>query len=557
MSLLILHFFVSAADTIHGDSMSKRAATAFFMFCIIIGVLCLRLYSLSARVDAANHIQSHYKRITVDYLRLPVYDCRGERLCNCETESYIAAKPVPESLSVLRGILSEDEFKSAAESLAKGSPVCVRTDKEMKDNSINTVTLKKYKRYSGSSLVHLLGYVNSEGTGISGLEKAFDSFLKTEIPLCAGFACDANGHILAGSEIKTDPLYNTCRGGLWLTVDKKIQEITETALKNSDIKKGAALICSTKTGKIKAMVSVPTFDPENIQKSLNDADAPLINRALSAYPVGSVFKAAVAAAALDNGITADYSYKCTGSIRVDDRIFSCSGHTAHGQVDMQKALTCSCNCYFVKLAQKIGYRPILEIAGILGYGRPFEVAESIFTSAGNIPSAEVLHSSGQLALFSFGQGTLTATAIQIANTFSAVGNNGVYIEPYVVNYITDTAEEKVYEFKSRPQIRVISEESAEKLKNMLKTVVRNGTAKKAQTEFFESAGKTATAQTGVFNSDKTEKLCTWFGGFFPADDPEYTVVILKEDGTTGGEDCAPVFKEIAEKIYNLTENGRE
>ena len=93
-----------------------------------------------------------------------------------------------------------------------------------------------------------------------------------------------------------------------------------------------------------------------------------------------------------------------------------------------------------------------------------------------------------------------------------------------------------------------SKNTAQKLSVMLKSVIENGTAQRAKTEGFACAGKTATAQTGSYNPDGSEKLCTWFGGYFPADNPKYTVVILKEDGSTGGADCAPVFKAIAQRI---------
>lgn len=551
----MLHFFFLQVNNIFGDYMTKRASAAFFVFCMILGILCLRLYTLSVRVDAVKHTQDHYKKITLDYLRLPIYDCRGELLCNKETEKYVVARPVSDSLSVLRKILPEKEFVSASQSIAKGNPVCRKIEDDILISNKNIITLRKYVRYSeNASSVHLLGYTDIDGTGVSGIEKALDEYLKTDVPLYAGFDCDANGHIMTGSKIITDSLYNSSTGGVRLTIDSRIQQIVEKALEKSDIKKGAVLICSTKSGAIRAMASVPGFNSSDISESLSDTDSPLVNRAISPYPVGSVFKAVVAAAALDNGIAADYSINCTGSIKVDDRTFHCNNNTAHGVVDMQKALTCSCNCYFVKLAQTIGYRPILETAGILGYGKAFTLAENYNTVSGNLPTAENLHSSGQLALFSFGQGTLSATTIQIANTFSAIGNNGEYIEPYVVTYGTDADGKKIYEFNPKPPIRVISEESAVILKNMLKVVVKEGTAKNAQTEYFESAGKTATAQTGVFNADKTEKLCTWFGGFFPADNPKYTVVILKEDGTTGGEDCAPIFRNIAEEIYKIMNN---
>ncbi len=512
----------------------------------------MRLYALSSGTVMSGYEESHCEKLVLDYLRLPITDCDGELFCNRETENYIAVKPVSDSLPVLREIMTEEDFRNAAQSAAQGSPFCFRAGDAAGINNSNFITLKKYVRYSeNSSLAHFTGYVDSDGSGVTGIEESYNSYLKTEIPLYASFSCDARGRVIAGSPIETGTEYNRSRGGVRLTIDKKIQDIIENVLEKSDIKKGAVLVSDTKTGAVKAVASVPVYDRNNVAASLDNKDSPLVNRALSAYPVGSVFKAAVAASALENGIPSGFSIKCTGSVTVDGRVFSCNGHTAHGYVDMQKALICSCNCYFIKLAQATGYRPVLETARIMGFGKAFELADNYYASAGSIPTAENLHSSGQLALFSFGQGMFTATTLQIANIFSAIGNNGEYSEPYAVESVSDETGKEIIKYTKKAPIRAMSEETAEKLKEMLKNVVKEGTAKNARTEGFDSAGKTATAQTGTFNPDKTEKLCTWFGGFFPADDPIYTVVILKEDGATGGEDCAPVFKEIAEKIYSL------
>lgn len=538
--------------------MNRRAVAAFFLFCLCMGGLCLRLFTLSTKINAAQYTQSHTKKITLDYLRLPLLDCNGERITCRKTETYIAAKPVYDVLPVLREHLKKDDFSAAAQSIAHGLPVCARAENGTDISNSNMITLRKYVRYSeNAGLSHLTGYVNSDGIGVGGIESAFDSELKTDIPLYAGFACGGDGQVIGGAKIETNELYYSGKCGIKLTIDSEIQRAVEDALEKSDIKKGAVLVCETKTGAVRAMASVPTFDRNDVGKSLEDDDSPLVNRAISAYPVGSVFKAAVAACALDNGVPPSFSIKCTGSCTVDGKVFHCNNGTAHGIVDMQKALTCSCNCYFIKLAQRTGSKPLVETAGILGYGQPFEIAHGLFSSSGNLPTAEKLRSTGQLALFSFGQGTLTATTLHIANTFSAIGNGGYYTEPYTVTEITDVNGARIYGFTPKAHIRAFSEQTADTLRNMLKEVVKGGTAKKAYTELFESAGKTATAQTGVFNSDKTERLCTWFGGFFPADNPEYTVVILKEDGTTGGEDCAPVYKEIAENIYVLKQMNKK
>ena len=534
--------------------MKKRAAAALALFILGFGAMCMRLYYLSVRADVSAYVQSHYQKITLDYLRLPVLDCRGEKICGGETESYLALKPDFDSLPLLREILTKDGLSAAAERIAKGQPVCVKVGNDMTADGENAVILKKYVRYPENSVLsHLTGYVNSDGNGVSGIEESFNEYLKTDIPLYAGFPCSALGRVMNGAAIETEPLYNSALGGVMLTVDRRIQSAAEEALRSSDIKKGAVLVTGTKTGAIRAIASVPDYDRNNVGQSLEDAGSPLINRALSAYPAGSVFKTLTAAAALESGVSPNFTVKCTGSVTVDGEVFHCNNGTSHGTVDMRKALSVSCNCYFIALAQKTGFAPLLETAGVLGFGEECEIAKGISSAKGSLPDARSLQSSGQLALLSFGQGELTATAVQIGNLFSAIGNRGEYTESYAVQSAADAYGRTVYEFTPRAPVHAFSAETADTLRQMLVSVVNEGTAKNAKTVRFESAGKTATAQTGFFNADGTEKLCTWFAGFFPADDPEYTVVVLKEDGTTGGGDCAPVYKKIAERIFALTE----
>ncbi len=533
--------------------MSKRAAISLFLFCSIISGLCFRLFTLCVKADTVQYTLSHYKTVTIDYLRLPFYDCNGEKLCNISQESFLAVKPVIGSLPIIREALSKSDFLSVADTISGGSPAYAHISYEKNINNLNVVTLKKFIRYDDDSFIHLLGYIDNENNGVDGIEKSFNSFLKTDIPLYASFSCGADGSIIEGEKIKTQTLYYSSKGGLYLTVDKDIQRISEEALKNSDIKKGAVLIVDSSNGQIRAMASVPAFSRNNVAVSLNDKNSPLINRALCSYPVGSVFKVAVSVSALENGISPDYSIKCTGSITVDGKIFHCNKSKAHGVVNMKSALECSCNCYFIKLSQLIGSKNVLETASVLDYGKSTEIAKDIKSSSGNLPSSDELESSGSSALFSFGQGNFTANAVQISNMFSAVANSGKYYSPYAVIKGVDADGKEVYRYYPKSPVHVMKKETADLLKYMLISVVENGTAKNAYTPVVISGGKTATAQTGIYNN-KQEKLITWFGGFFPADEPEYTVVILSEDGTTGGEDCAPVFRVIAE---NITKSKKE
>ena len=531
--------------------MQRRVIAVFLLFCLSCGMICVRIYTFMASDIAASHTMNHNKKIVIDTLRFPFYDCNSEPLVNNEFKFFAAFKPDSEVADKLCGFTDRKELEKIMTAIKNRTPSYCAVDKPVQNDEY-IVCLKKYVRYSDSQpAVHLLGYINGDGAGVSGLEKAFDSFLVSDTQLYASFPCDASGRVIHGAEIITDSEYLTSKGGVYLTVDKRIQQIVQEELNASTIKKGAVLVCGTKTGEIKAMASVPVFDPYNISDYLDDTSSPLVNRAVSSYPVGSVFKVSVAAAALESGVGENFTFDCDGQIEVDGTVYRCNNSTAHGKVDMRSALIHSCNGYFIALAQKIGSRTVLEMAKRLGFGEKIYYAENIASSSGKLPDLNSLSVSGNLANFAFGQGEFTANTLQIANMFSCIGNGGEYFNPHVVSHVVDKNGKTVYTFKQSAPVKAVDRRCTESIKDMLIDVINDGTAKNAKTEGFVCAGKTATAQTGIFNPDKTEKLCTWFGGFFPAEEPEYTVVIIKEDGTTGGADCAPVFKSIAQRLFEI------
>ncbi len=533
--------------------MEKRVIALFLSLCVAFGCVCLRLYVATTDIESANYISSHYKTITLDTLRLPIFDCNGKALVNRDVENFVVAKPTEKAMSLLYENLSDDEFDVIATSLLQGSAGYVSVGDKFYNQTPGFVTLKKFVRYGQNpTAVHLIGYVNADGNGVSGIERCFDDYLKTDITLSAKFLCDANGDFVDGAEIETNPSYNYNEGGVFLTVDSFIQAVAQEELRASSIRKGAIIICDVATGEIKALASAPEYNPEKAGDSLNDKNSPLTNRALSAYAVGSVFKVVVAAAALENGLSEKTSYTCYGEINVDGNIFHCNNSMPHGETDMKKALACSCNCYFINLAEKLGGKALLETAGILGFGQSVEIANGLFSAKGELPESSSLELSGNLANFSFGQGHFTATPFQIINVFNAVANNGRYTSPYCVDCVKDADGNIVYDFSSKAPVNALSEKTAKLLADMLTGVVSEGTAKNAQSQYFSVAGKTATAQTGIYTDGK-EQLCTWFGGFFPAENPKYSVVVVAENGTAGGEDCAPVFKAVAERIFERKE----
>ena len=136
-----------------------------------------------------------------------------------------------------------------------------------------------------------------------------------------------------------------------LTVDRDIQKLCESALGKFDIDSGAVVVLDSATSEIRAMASTPSFDRNAPEKSLNDSSSPFLNRAITPYSVGSVFKAVVACAALENGISTSYSIVCNGKYDLNGEIsFGCFKKTGHGNMNMYSAMAESCNPYFISLA---------------------------------------------------------------------------------------------------------------------------------------------------------------------------------------------------------------
>ena len=283
---------------------------------------------------------------------------------------------------------------------------------------------------------------------------------------------------------------------------------------------------------------------------MNDPDLPFLNRAFCAYSVGSTFKLLVAAAALEQGYPPSRSFDCQGAIEVLDQTFHCHNLNGHGVLDMQGALEHSCNPYFISLALELGGAPLLYKAQQLGFGTAFEAAPGFRSYSGTLPTARELLAPAATANFGFGQGALTATPVQIACLVSAIANGGGAITPRLVAGSTVdgtslTSPTAVY--SPRP---VFLPEAAEQVRRMMVSVVEEGSGKNAKPQRGGAGGKTASAQTGQY-LDGEEVVHAWFAGFYPAEEPRYTIVVFCEGGDSGGDRACPVFKEIADGIAAL------
>ena len=312
--------------------------------------------------------------------------------------------------------------------------------------------------------------------------------------------------------------------------------------------RGCILVMDTATGEVLASVSMPTFDPRNIAASIRADDTSLINRPLRAFSAGSVFKVVLAAAAYESGLDW-YTHDCTGELELAGPTYRCAQGRAHGEVNLRGALEQSCNTYFIELGQLLGAARILSTAEQFGFGTAVQLAPSLRSAAGTLPDAQTLANDGQLASFSFGQGALTVTPLQITAMMNTVANGGVYCTPAFVKGIADSTGAVAAPLEPSAPRTVCDEKTAKVLRSMLVSVVTEGIGAEARPAAGMAGGKTGTAQTGQYDENGEELLNYWFSGFYPAQAPRYTVTVL-QDGILKPElSSAAIFEKITEILH--------
>lgn len=534
-----------------GDIMNRRVLTVFSLFALASLALLIRIGYINNSDSSVRADSVKYSSYLINEKRGYIYDVNMRPMVNTKTDYYIAAAPDSGSRSILKERLTSDEFLKIESNFTSGKPILLKTDREIKAGS-GITAFKAYERYSDSDPAqNLIGYLDSSGNGAFGLEKIYNAFLSENSgTIKAQFPVSASGISLSGEKIriKDDNYYS--KAGIVLTIDKNIQSICENALRENKIETGCAVVLDVRDNSITALATAPSIDRSNLQKSVNDENSPFVNRALSAYSVGSVFKPIVAAAALDSGISENMTVGCDGKISVNSTVFNCHKNDGHGVLDMAGATAVSCNEYYITLGLKTGADKIIDLASSLGLGKEIKLADSLVCEGGNVPDKSEIDSAPALANLSFGQGTLMASPLQIAGVYSAFASSGIYRTPYLIKCFTDENGAVTAYYKNETQNRVITESVCKKIQSMLELTVTDGSGKNAKPEKNTAAGKTATAQSGWYENGE-EVLHTWFAGYFPAENPRYAIVVMNEHGEYSSTDCAPAFKTIADGIYDI------
>lgn len=518
---------------------------AGLMLCLLVSVLSIFTLANGTTLAQTAAQQSSYK-VSVTKTRGTIYDQKIRPLTGTQTEYRAAISPTIEATAALTHAFSQKEMQKIYPTLTAGKPFTLSLPKKIEGKDITVLGLRK--RYSTTqSAAHTIGYLDGSGHGVSGIEKAFDEQLsKNPGKISVSYKVDALNRTLAGESPKVEDTSGLQNAGVVLTLDKDIQQIAENAAKKY-LKRGAVVVSEVPSGQIRAMVSLPNFDPDHVADVLDDDSAPLLNRAVSAYSVGSVFKLASASTALQYGIPASTRYTCTGSILVDGAEFHCYNGESHGDEDMKQAIAKSCNTYFVNLMQKVPQSQFLLMAQHLGFGQKMELAPGYSSAAGTLPTLKILRIPRALANFSFGQGDLTATPVQIAGMVNAIASGGYYTQPYLYKGMVDENLSYTERAPAQKSIPVMSEQTAAFLRSAMAESVETGTSRKFKPKSGGAGAKTATAQTGRFKNG-VEEVESWVAGFYPLENPKYVITVLGEGGTGGGVTCGPVFKEIADYI---------
>lgn len=446
-------------------------------------------------------------------------------------------------------------------------------------------------------MAHLIGYVGEvsddmlnlpafelynpgDVVGISGVERQYNDLLMGKNGSRQALV-DSHGREV-GRLGETEAIPGK---PLKLTVDIDLQIAAEQALEG---KNGAILAMDPRTGEILAMVSGPTFDPNDFavrvsrdewNKLVTDPDKPLLNKAIQAQLApGSTFKIIMSVAGWQEGIAQNLRVHCGGSADFYGRNYKCWVyflHQSHGEVDLEKAIYQSCDVFFYTLADRLGIGRIAKYASMLGLGQktgidlPNEVSGVMPSEEWKIRNFKQKWFAGETISVGIGQGAVAVTPVQLLRAISAISMGGRMVVPHVINP-TDmppglVEAARYTEVKSIP----INADGWDYITDaMSRVLLPEGTAPSAHIAGIDIAGKTGSAQVvslalraKVKNSSEFAQN-GWFVGFTPRRNPEIVVCVLFQGGEHGklaARLATQVIKAYVEKRdrnpQKMTEKG--
>ena len=437
-------------------------------------------------------------------------------------------------------------------------------------------TTKRYYPY-GTLASSVIGFTGADDQGLSGIESYYDEQLT-----------GTNGRIITAKDAKSNNIANdyetsiaaTDGDSIVLTINQTIQYYLEKGLRetmNEYQAKGAyGVVMNCNTGAVLAMSSLPDYDCNEPYKLTYSKDKKAIKKlsdktakqeAESAavqnqwrnftvsdtYVPGSVFKTFVASAALEeNVVNLNTMYNCTGSIQVDKYKMKCHYHPGHGMQTLTQGLENSCNPFFITIGQKLGVHNYFKYFDAFGFTQKTNI--DLPGEASPQYYKEDQYGIVELSSASFGQ-TNSLTPIQVCTGLCAIANGGKLLQPYLVSSIVDANGKTVKKTETKEIRQVISADTSEKVRKMMKSVVDNGTGKNGYVAGYSVGGKTGTStKLGESKNGEGDKYIVSFGAIAPSDDPEIAMLIIVDEPNQdlgGGALCAPIAAQVTQEAMNV------
>lgn len=556
--------------------MKNKIITLFIFICFLWSLLIFRAgYLQFVPHDKLNTLQARQFQtvVTLPARRGNIYDMNGKELAMSSPSYSLYADPkilkekkkVAEQLVKITGLTNREIMLK----IADGSRRFVWLDRlidaptaekirEMKVKGLGLVEDWKRVYPNDSLLGATLGFVGKEGQALEGIELFHDQNLRGEKKQVVTRR-DARGRPLVqdGLLFTENPQGKEMR----LTIDSELQYFVEAemmrTIREHDADGGWAVVLDAKTSAIRAIASLPTYDPNNPQ-SANSFQRR--NRAVTdTFEPGSTLKTFVIAQAIDEKkVKPNTKIFCeNGSFRIGKRVIhEAESDHAQGTITVSEVLARSSNIGTAKIALQMGDDKLKR--GLLSFGFGDRCGVDLPGEAKGI-TVRLPWSDHLLANVSFGQG-ITATPLQLANAYASIANGGVLKRPYIVESVTDVETGEVQVTKPQDIRRVISEDTAAKMRLMLTGVTaESGTGSAARVPGYIVGGKTGTAQKikSVGKGYQKGAYIGSFSGFIPANDPQFVIFVgidyPKKNGYYGTQVAAPLFSKIAS--YAVRKNG--
>lgn len=551
-------------------SLRKRISALIIAISFLFCALLIRL-SIVSLVDGKWLQEKAFNQWTRDLPitgeRGKIYDTNGATLAVSKTtyDVYLRGREVDDPIGVssylsnLLGLEFEKVHAKAIDKTISESLVKMQIDQEVALKILNSdykgvflsENIGRYYPY-GDLLTQILGFTTIDNVGQAGIEQYYNNML-TGLDGKYYVQSDLQGHQIDNTLSSYIP--SVAGMNLQLTIDVSIQQVVETVLEQIVLdhkpKSVTCIVMNPKNGELLALGLKPSFNLNDIPRSDPGLMSTVKNTAVvDVYEPGSTFKILTTAAALEEGKTnLNDRFYDPGYRIVDGQKIKCWKTIGHGSEDLVDGFINSCNSVFMDLALRMGTNNFYSYLKKFGIGSKTGI--DIASESSGILMKQSSVKNVDLARIGFGQ-AVAVTPIQIITAFCAAINGGELLQPYLVKSATDSQGNVILENNKKVKTRVISQNTSNLINNLLENVA----TKRGKTTFVDGyriGGKTGTAQKYENGVIAKGKYVSSFFGTYPADNPEYAMLLLVNEPSAGvyygSVVAAPYAKEIFSGIF--------